>query len=896
MADIPANQGLRPPDPSGSTPASTPGAPGASVYPLPPQGSGPPPDPSPQNWMDIDPPTQSKVTYTQPEMAVTDSPPKPAEAILPAEATLPLPETEGEGAPIKVTAKPPTDPEAGGVTVPLPGDPAREEYTYNEGDMHHQDAATPLPMRRPQIEMVARVLENTIDRGLAVAARSATLALRSELGEKLLGWAGYYQEEDIVLSRDRAVPVDKEAFNNALSLVVLALEVGFKGHNQPGPSMLPPHQWFCTADIVAAAMVRGALRSHQLRKGASFEFLSEGEREDRLELNPAFETPVTEGEALRAMLKHLSGLLEGNNSLGYDANPEGFYDYIKMCTRADLEALAEADAKAETANWRKEVVAKARYESVHEFLDHFATSLRSKKWADDVTLDRIDDLRNGFAEGLEGIRLQAEKGFIRDSLSTMKHILDSRGWDDPTLFAAAREVESAYNLRYTEAYKSKMAEAEQLVKAEYEALLAQEREVMKLKVEMDVRNWSIGYKAKRTASLQESMNLAVSNDDKIAVYAAAKRLGIPLREEDATRTPKLSQSARKRARKAKSVTGTIAAEDAEDAEEYAAEQRARGKAPAEEQSIFPQGERAPLTGNKCTASGSRSSSVTSDRSSSPQRRRHPQGSEGEEEDDDTTPVASPAPERGRCRMQRPLALPSGAPLRSVRSSANNPSIAMDTREDGGPPCPSEGRLVPAPGPPPAPVAAPVDLATLTFGNNADPNLLALVRLFQTLISPLSEKIQAIDAKVNAHNTGAPVPAQGPNRDPRARPTSRTRSTSRSEAAPSQSPGMSAPSQPPARGEPPPMQQGPIPAQRGRPLPPSYANSARKGLTVTSETIRQHQVLEADGKAQAAVRGRSQTGHPTPGAPHRDRCVTLRRFRRPRVGKGPQRPACPRNRP
>ena len=135
MADIPANQGLCPPGLSGSTSASTPGAPGSSVYPLPPQGSGPPPDPSPQNWMDIDPPTQSEVTYTQPEMAVTDSPPKPAEAILPTEAILPLPEMEGEGAPIKVTAKPSTDPEAGGATVPLPGNPAQKEYMYNEGDM-----------------------------------------------------------------------------------------------------------------------------------------------------------------------------------------------------------------------------------------------------------------------------------------------------------------------------------------------------------------------------------------------------------------------------------------------------------------------------------------------------------------------------------------------------------------------------------------------------------------------------------------------------------------------------------------------------------------------------------------------------------------------------------------
>lgn len=107
-----------------------------------------------------------------------------------------------------------------------------------------------------------------------VAAREATLALRTELSEKLLGWDSYYQEEDIVLTRDHIVPVDKEVFNNTLSLVVLALEVRFKGHNQPGPRMLPSHQWFHTADIIVAAMIRGVLCSHQLHKGASFKFLS----------------------------------------------------------------------------------------------------------------------------------------------------------------------------------------------------------------------------------------------------------------------------------------------------------------------------------------------------------------------------------------------------------------------------------------------------------------------------------------------------------------------------------------------------------------------------------------------------------------------------------------------
>ena len=848
MADNPANPGLRPPDPLGSvSTSSSSGDPTPSNVPFPPQGSGPPPAPPIRNWREEDPPTQSEVTYTQPEKDEGST----YHPVL-TEAIQPRPGKESKAKP---TGAARADPEAGDAPVPLPGNSAREDNTYTEGAMHHPDSAEPIPMR-PSIELVARVLENTIDRGLADMAKEASLALRTELGEKLLGWAGYYQNEDIVLARDRAVPVDSEAFNNALSLIVVALEVGFKDHKKPGPSMLPPHQWFRVADIVAAAMVRGALRSHQLQKGASFEFLSEGEHEDRLELNPAFETPATEGEALRALLEHLSGLLEGSNNLGYDANPENFYDYIKMRTRADLEALADADARAEMVTWRKEITAKVRLETVHGWLDRFAEALQSNKWADDVALDRIDDLHKGFAEGLPGIRLRTEQDFVRTSLIQIKHIIDTRGWDDPTLTNAAREIEAAFNARYTETYKAKIAEAEQLVQSEYATLLAQEREAMKLKVEVDVRNWSIGHKAERTATLLESMNSAVTNDDKIAVYAAAKCLGIPLKEDDLTRAPKLSQSARKRARKAKSVTGTIAAEDAKDAAELADAQRLAEETTAVGQNTGSARGRTPWVGHKRTASGSRSESVASSHSS---------------DDNDTTPTATPIGVRGQpAQPVRPAGLPQFTPARNGKSSVHNPENQMDTEEDGTPQGPrvqtepAKAGTHPVPTGPvapavtqarPGPTAARPSLTSLAFDNITDPNLLALARLVQTLINPLEEKIRAIDAKVNA----SPAPGrvgQSPPVDPRPRPGSGPGQTHRTPAAPSAAAAAATATQ--QGGPNPPQDQDPSPPIRRRPAAPSYANSARRGITVTSKAIRQHQALCYVTVGTFARRGLSST--------------------------------------
>ena len=169
---------------------------------------------------------------------------------------------------------------------------------------------------------------------------------------------------------------------------------------------------------------------------------------------------------------------------------------------------------------------------------------------------------------------------------------------------------------------------------------------------------------------------------------------------------------------------------------------------------------------------------------------------------------------------------------------------MDTQEDGGPNCPLVGLLAPVPVPPPAPMATPVDLTTLTFGNNADPNLLALVRLFHTLIAHLQRRFRLLMWKSTPTTKGhQPWPKLQP-----------------------WTPGCNLPQEPGQptawRPNPPKLQQGcpsPNPHHTARPHsstartppPPSYANSAWKGLMVTSEAICQHQILEANGKAQVA---------------------------------------------
>jgi hypothetical protein len=111
--------------------------------------------------------------------------------------------------------------------------------------------------------------------------------------------------------------------------------------------------------------------------------------------------------------------------------------------------------------------------------------------------------------------------------------------------------------------------------------------------------------------------------------------------------------------------------------------------------------------------------------------------------EDVTSTPSLVNKRGRALIFHQIGPPSNTPTRGSLSSAHNLENQMDMEPNPGP------QLV-APTRDTAPTT-PEDLAAATFSDNVDPNLIALVRLFQTLISSLTEKIQSIDVKVNESN-------------------------------------------------------------------------------------------------------------------------------------------------
>ncbi|KAH9020502.1 hypothetical protein EDB85DRAFT_2153034 [Lactarius pseudohatsudake] len=277
---------------------------------------------------------------------------------LPAQPEQPGANTEMLTSPHVTPSDPLTQPPLGEAPTLRSLDPPTQspvEYTQDAMDVSEADGRpTPLPQGGAQLKMatpwgppetlVVQALENAINRNIADSADDNIQALRGELGAEYVGWAAYYQEKDVELRRDRAVAVSQDAFNKALAVVALALDCGPVKDTNAGATMLLPHQWFRVALITVAAAVRGALRSDDIVRAAGHDL---DPRDDQLEVHQDLERPRTEGEALQAMLEHLSGLLKGWRGLPGDANPENFLDYLKTKSRADLEALAEMEAEAE---------------------------------------------------------------------------------------------------------------------------------------------------------------------------------------------------------------------------------------------------------------------------------------------------------------------------------------------------------------------------------------------------------------------------------------------------------------------------------------------------------------------------------------------------------------------
>ncbi|KAH9016989.1 hypothetical protein EDB85DRAFT_2155520 [Lactarius pseudohatsudake] len=425
----------------------------------------------------------------------------------------------------------------------------------SQGELVRPLPTTPPSQAGPPGALIARALENAINREIGDSASTNIQALRGELGAKYVGWAAYYQEKDVELRRDRAVAVSQEAFNKALAVVTLALDCGPVKNTDVGATMLLPHQWFRVALITVAAAVRGALRSDDIEHAAGFELDPSA---DQLEVHPQLKRPHTEGEALQAMLEHLAGLLRGWRGLPGDANPETFLDYLMTRARDDLETLAVMETKVEVDRHRaehlqrlKDVAEPELRAEVEEWADglralfeaqyfdrlfsRIKQDLASAAWADQVRKEEVETLHTVCLRRREEIFSEAAEQ-VREEARRLQYEQATTAGREEALKAAEAQIDiwkkGHFNDLKNLAIKgiedqAKLTYAPNITRWQGEKLEELKREAFR-QAEAEARNIKIERIERRERELEEEIDGLVKSRNVHLILKAAKDLGLSI--------------------------------------------------------------------------------------------------------------------------------------------------------------------------------------------------------------------------------------------------------------------------------------------------------------------------------------------------------------------------------
>ncbi|KAH9010856.1 hypothetical protein EDB85DRAFT_2160630 [Lactarius pseudohatsudake] len=711
----------------------------------------------------------------------------------------------------------------------------------------------------PPAALVARALENAIDREIADGANESIQTLRGELGAKFVGWSAYYQEKEVELRRDRAVAVSQDAFNKALAVVTLALDCGPVKDTNAGATMLLLHQWFRVALITVAAAVRGALRSDDIVRAAGHDL---DPRDDILEVHRDLGCPHTEGEALQAMLEHLSGLLRGWRGLPGDANPETFLDYIKTKSRAELEALAEKEAEAEVGEHKAshlqrlkelaepELRAEAQawvdgLQAVFEahYFDRFFEKIRSDvasaSWAGQVRAVAVADLHTVFTGRRAEIEREAEEQVREEARKAAEAQVET--WKQEHYNALKNLAIKGVELEAKQAYKPNIARWQE------EKLEELKREAP-CQAETEARNAKIARIERREKEWEDEIDGLVKSRNPHLILKAARDLGFNITEGGKGRSDGPEAQPPKAARGNKrTVSGQSVSV-------------ARGRSPSHTPTQTPRAKAASL----CDIGRAPPVAPTEP----------PANTELAEI---LSRVSSPAPgmQGAADSMHAPRALlePTAFPatlsegdLRSTGSSVHCPANAMD--EDA-----VETMIATAGSEEPHPQLPArsdpyVDAAGLADAMGLDPKNRALLLLVDRLLSKVTDRLDRVEARQEQPNP------RGSKQDPQAGPPPRPAPVAHPDARPRAPPRQPSP---PTSAQPPPADDnGYIPTR-------TWAKVAapRTGLIITDKAIASHAAATALLSAAAQAQNRTPAGrmkaggHPTPARPLTTEVVVIR---------------------
>ena len=707
----------------------------------------------------------------------------------------------------------------------------------SDGGTKHVTLPTPQGPN-PDVNM-AELLDEITDE-----AEDTIQALKGDINLIRLGLASYYPgSTDLALRRESIIEIDAVQLQKATSIVITLLNLGIPNPEETAFTGLVPSSWHRLVALLLAATLRGAKRTPNILKQGSTDIRP---CLDQFTVHNNIPIPKTQGDLLQDLVAQLAGTLDARPPLGEgDANPESFFDAIKLKLNANYEHVAEVEAQKEAALWAQWFMAGLYNNELDTIIKKVQAMLGSAEWARELQKQCMDNLQaeskqchaQALAEAKSEVEYKARRVGKEEkmclfrlaiSLGQKEALTDAEAHlkrlEESTVEANSGKLRQWVENQLALDKAVRRDKIQKLADEEYHSSLEKGIAEACLRADSEAHNWAVAYKAEKTEALQLQLDAAVGADDRQAVTIVAIQLGMDLGGTAPTKSP----HTRKKKKLPKSRTGVRAS-----VERGCSGSRTGQKRPA---ANMPDGSPEPPA---------RDPSVTRAMSTTPTQvevplpllaapvalYRYPHDQETAHEVvlgrwelkeiisriHTLAPLESVGTEGSMHRliMLDPIELPhefNDRELRGPLSSVHNPVNHMLEQADLSPRVAVASAILPQEegewGDARDSSEAPLELVAAAYGGTLTPDFTALVTVVQGMLAPLRDDISMLSAHLNKQEFGGPSPKDT---TPKAGPA-RSTPTNPQQAPP----GVTQPTQAAARATkaPPPPSETPAPVRRG----------------------------------------------------------------------------------
>ena len=781
----------------------------------------------------------------------------------------------GEGHPSTEDAMLTASTQAQKVPAAPQGDALQAQVNQGPSDGGTQYETPPGPQGpNPDVDM-AELSDELTDE-----AEDTIRALKGDMNLIRLGLASYYPgSTDLALRRESIIDINAMQLQKAASIIIALLDLGIPDPEETAFTGLVPSSWHRLVALLLVATVRGAERTPNIRKQGAADIRP---CLDKFSVHNDIPIPETQGDLLRDLAAQLAGVLDARPPLGGgDANPETYFDAIKLKLNANYEHVAEAEARKEAALWAQRFTAGLYNNELDAIIKKVQVMLRNAEWAGETQKKCMIELQEeserliaqALAEAKSEVEYNARRAGkdeklrlyrLAISLGQVEALADAevhlKQLEETTIETNKIKLRQWAENQLAQDKAARRDEINKLADEEFHSALEKGKAEARLRAEAEAHNWAVAYKAEKTEALQRQLDAAVGADDRQAVTIAAIRLGMELggtvqnkspRARKKKKLPKSRTGARTTSERGRSGSRSGQKRPAPDAPAGSPEARGHALSPARAMSTTPTQALAllpPLEAPTALYTYPNDQETTGET-----------GLDSRVIEEIISRIHTPAPSETvgtegsmhRPIMLDPIELPrefDNRELRGPQSSTHNPENLMQEHADFSPRVTGATAILPSDegewGDARDTSEAPLELVAAAYGGTLTPEFEALVAVVQGMLAPLRDDISMLSARLNKQGATPPVvPAKTPPK-PQAKP-----------------PVAPKVAQAPAQADkaPPWPREAPTPASRG------WNRAAEVGINITEKSVRQQASTAKRATAAASAQGRTPVGNPRQGA-------------------------------